>query len=312
MYLQYYGLRERPFDVSPDPRFLFLSTAHREALMHLRYGLTGRPGLTMLVGQAGTGKTTLVHAALHGANGRSSTIVHLSNPTLTRAEFYHYIATGFGFSPSAMASKSCFLQELEGALAARSAEQSVQALIVDEAQSLSDELLEEVRLLTNTQRAGRSIAVVLVGQPVLGGRLNDEGLLQLKQRVSLRCELPAFGRRDTAAYLAARVGIAGGRAESLFNRDAVVAIYEHSRGIPRAINVICDNALMSGFAASIKPIGESVIGEVCRDYDFAGPKSESRQVRLAVNAAESPEPRSDSMFSTFTRRFRPSEARSQR
>jgi general secretion pathway protein A len=312
MYLQYYGLRERPFDVSPDPRFLFLSTAHREALMHLRYGLTGRPGLTLLLGQAGTGKTTLVHAALHGANGRSSTIVHLSNPTLTRAEFYHYVATGFGFSPSAATSKSCFLQELEGALAARSAEQSVQALIVDEAQSSSDELLEEVRLLTNTQRGGRSIAVVLVGQPDLGGRLNQERLLQLKQRVSLRCELPVFGRRDTAAYLAARVGIAGGKAENMFSRDAVVAIYEHSRGIPRAINVICDNALMSGFAASIKPIGASVIGEVCRDYDFAGPKGDSRQVRLAVNAAERPEPRSESMFSTFTRRFRPPEARSQR
>ncbi len=304
MYQHYYGLRERPFDVSPDPRFLFLSTAHREALMHLRYGLTGRPGLTLLLGQAGTGKTTVVRVALQAANNRSSKIIHLANPTLTRSEFYHYLATGFGFTSSAAGSKSCFLQELERAIAARTAEQSVIALIVDEAQSLPHDLLEEIRLLTNTQSDGRSMAVALVGQPELAGRLNEDALRQLKQRVSLRCELPAFGLRDTAAYISARVGIAGGRAENMFNRDAVVAIHEHSKGIPRAISVICDNALLSGYAAAIKPIGRDLIHEVCRDFDLlTGPPSANAPPARPAADAQIPESRSVSMFGAFTRRF---------
>ncbi len=290
MYERYYGLRERPFDLSPNPRFLFLSKGHREALMHLRYGLTGRPGVTVLVGEAGTGKTTLVRAALQAANGHNATIVHLSNPTLTRREFYEYIASGFGFGHEAMTSKSAFLRELERALATRAAAGGILALVVDEAQSLPHELLEEVRLLTNTESSGQSVAVALVGQPELAGRLDDLQLRQLKQRVALRCTLPPLDLRDTAAYIAARVCVAGGNAEALFERDAVIAIHEHSRGIPRVTSVICDNALVSGFAADAKPIGRDLILEVCRDFALeplaaeAGPGSTS-QVPAEVAAA---------------------------
>src|SRR5262249_6732106 len=162
----YYGLQERPFDLSPNPRFLFLSKGHREALTHLRYGLTGRPGLTLLLGEAGTGKTTLVRAALHPAGAQSSSIVHLSNPTLTRTEFFEYLASGFGSGREAGASKTMFLRELERTLGARARDNGVLALVVDEAQSLPHELLEEIRLLTNTETpSGRSVAVALVGQP---------------------------------------------------------------------------------------------------------------------------------------------------
>jgi general secretion pathway protein A len=268
MYEQYYGLRERPFDLSPNPRFLFLSKGHREALLHLRYGLTGRPGVTVLLGEAGTGKTTLVRAALQGANGHNATIVHLSNPTLTRQEFYEYIASGFAFGLEAAASKSAFLRELERVLAARATDGGVLALIVDEAQSLPHELLEEIRLLTNTESNSRSVAVALVGQPELAARLNEPQLRQLKQRVALRCELPALDLRDTAAYIVARVRIAGGNADTLFTRDAVIAIHEHSRGIPRLTSVICDNALVSGFASDVKPVGRELILEVCRDFEL--------------------------------------------
>src|SRR6476646_5572610 len=156
MYEDYYGVRERPFELSPNPRFLYLSKGHREALMHLRYGLTGRPGVTVLLGEAGTGKTTLVRAALHEAAGPRATIVHLSNPTLTRSEFYEYLAAGFGFSAEAAVSKTTFLRELERGLAERAAAGGVLALIVDEAQSLPHELLEEIRLLTNTDGGGRT------------------------------------------------------------------------------------------------------------------------------------------------------------
>src|SRR4029079_15166173 len=136
MYEQYYGLRERPFDLSPNPRFLFLSKGHKEALTHLRYGLSGRPGLTVLVGEAGTGKTTLVRAALQSVGNGDSKVVHLSNPTLTRSEFYEYLASGYGFGKEAAESKTSFIRELSSALTAAAAKNGVLALVVDEAQSI--------------------------------------------------------------------------------------------------------------------------------------------------------------------------------
>jgi general secretion pathway protein A len=269
MYEQYYGLRERPFDLSPNPRFLFLSKRHAEALAHLRYGLTGRPGVTVLIGEAGTGKTTLVMAALQPTNGTSPSrkIVRLSNPTLTRTEFYEYLSAGYGFSPAAALSKTRFLEELGESLG--SAEQSVTALVVDEAQSLPHELLEEVRLLTNVEgKTGRSLTVILAGQPELAGRLNEERLRQLKQRVALRCELSPLDLQETAAYISTRVRVAGGSPELLFTRDAVALIADYSRGIPRTVSVICDNALVSGFAADLKPVGRDIVLEVCRDFGY--------------------------------------------
>jgi type II secretory pathway predicted ATPase ExeA len=293
MYEQYYGLRERPFDLSPNPRFLFLSKGHREALLHLRYGLTGRPGVTVLLGEAGTGKTTLVRAALQVANGHNATIVHLSNPTLTRQEFYEYIASGFAFGREAATSKTAFLRELERVLAARAADGGVLALIVDEAQSLPHELLEEIRLLTNTESNNRSVAVALVGQPELAARLNEPQLRQLKQRVALRCELPALDLRDTAAYISARVRVAGGNADLLFTRDAVIAIHEHSHGIPRLTSVICDNALVSGFASDVKPVGRELVLEVCRDFELGEkpPDAPEAQPQVAAKPAASADPR---------------------
>jgi len=287
MYEDYYGLRERPFDLSPNPRFLFLSKGHREALMHLRYGLAGRLGVTVLVGEAGTGKTTLVRAALQASSGQNATIVHLSNPTLTRQELYQYLASGFGLGEQAAASKSTFLHELERSLTTSG---GVLALIVDEAQSLPHELIEEIRLLTNTEMNGRSLAVALVGQPELAARLNEPRLRQLKQRVALRCELSPLDLRDTATYIAARVRVAGGNADGLFTRDAVIAVHEHSRGIPRLTSVICDNALVSGFAADVKPVGRDIILEVCRDFELQQPEAaaaEDRRPALAAADADS-------------------------
>jgi len=262
MYERYFGLQERPFDLSPNPRFLCFTPQHREALVHLQYGLAGRPGITMLVGEAGTGKTTLIRAALQAANG-ASTIVHLSNPTLTRAEFFEYLAAGFELGADAGKSKVHFLRELDKALGDGLG--PMLALVVDEAQSVPYELLEEIRLLTNAEaKNGRSLAVALVGQPELARRLEEARLRQLKQRVVLRCELTALSLKDTASYISARIKTAGGEATRLFTRDAVVAIHQHAAGIPRVISVICDNALVNGFAADQKPVGASIVTEVCR------------------------------------------------
>lgn len=300
MYERYYGLQERPFDLSPNPRFLCFTAQHREAFVHLQYGLSGRPGITMLVGEAGTGKTTLIRAALQ-ASSPSSTIVHLSNPTLTREEFFEYLAAGFGFSPEAGRSKTHFLRELEAALNMDNDQEAVLALVVDEAQSVSYELLEEIRLLSNAEApCGRALAVALVGQPELAARLDERRLRQLKQRVVLRCELTPLTLKDTAAYISARVRTAGGEASRLFSRDAVIAIHEHSGGIPRVVSVICDNALVTGFATDRRPVGGSVIAEVSKELSLGGsPELEPAEVatapaRAAVQAREP-------MFSGFSR-----------
>jgi general secretion pathway protein A len=269
VYEAYFGLAERPFDLSPNPRFLFLSRRHNEALTNLRYGLSGKPGLTLIVGDAGTGKTTLVRAALqattNGSNGHR--VLHLSNPTLTRAEFYEYLATGFGFGVEAAQSKTRFLKQLEMTLETAGNDQPPVAVLVDEAQSLPHELLEEIRLLTNLQAGtGQSLMVALLGQPELAERLNEERLRQLKQRISLRCELGPLDLQETAAYIATRIRVAGGRPELIFTRDAISMIFEHSNGIPRTVNVICDNALIAGFATDSRPVGADMILEVCRDF----------------------------------------------
>jgi general secretion pathway protein A len=266
MYERFYGLQERPFDLSPNPRFLCFTPQHREALAHLEYGLAGRPGVTVLIGEAGTGKTTLVRKALQ-ATGGDATIVHLTNPTLTRAEFYEYIAASFGFSPEAGRSKIQFLRELEQALNNDLGPRL--ALVVDEAQSVPYELLEEIRLLTNAESTtGRSVAVILAGQPELARRLDEARLRQLKQRVILRCELTPLSLKDTASYISARIKTAGGEATQLFTRDAVIAIHQHSSGIPRVISVICDNALVNGFAADQKPVGANAVHEVCKSLSL--------------------------------------------
>ncbi|HUQ87461.1 MAG TPA: AAA family ATPase [Vicinamibacterales bacterium] len=301
MYESYYGLQERPFDLSPNPRFLCFTPQHREALAHLEYGLAGRPGVTVLVGEAGTGKTTLVRKALQAADG-GSTIIHLSNPTLTRAEFFEYLANGFGFSAEAGRSKIQFLHELEAAL--NNAAGPRLALIVDEAQSVPYELLEEIRLLTNAESAiGRSIAVVLVGQPELARRLDESRLRQLKQRVVLRCELTPLSLKDTAAYISARIKTAGGEAVRLFSRDAVVAIHQHSDGIPRVISVICDNALVNGFAADQKPVGAASVLEVCRSLSLLSatpaPPTSPAPPRAPETVAVEPQ---TAMFATVGRR----------
>lgn len=288
MYERYYGLQERPFDLSPNPRFLCYTPQHREALVHLQYGLAGRPGVTMLVGDAGTGKTTLVRAALQASNDASH-IVHLSNPTLTRTEFFACLAAGFGFSGAAARSKFQFLREL--GLALDTAGGPMLALVVDEAQSVPYELLEEIRLLTNAESAGgRSIAVALVGQPELALRLDEARLRQLKQRVVLRCELTPLSLKDTAAYISARVKTAGGEATRLFTRDAVVAIHHYSKGIPRVVSVICDNALVNGLAADQKPVGAAIIHEVSRTLSL-GAQAQTAQT-TPVQPPPSVEPES--------------------
>jgi general secretion pathway protein A len=267
MYEKFYGLRERPFDLTPNPRYLYLTGGHREALSNLQYGITGRKGITLLIGEAGTGKTTLVRAALDAVSGPAVRCVYLSNPVLTRDEFYEFLARKFELSAAAATSKARFLFELEATLLDRHRAGGMTALVIDEAQSLPRELLEEVRLLANFEtETDKLLPVVLAGQPELAARLEHDEMRQLKQRVALRCDLSALDVRETASYISGRIAIAGGNAARIFTREAVQVIYERSAGIPRTISVICDNALLTGFAAGVKPVGPPIVLEVCRDF----------------------------------------------
>jgi len=267
MYEKFYGLRECPFDLTPNPRYLYLTASHREALSNLQYGITGRKGMTLLIGEAGTGKTTIVRAALEAVAGPAVRCVYLSNPVLTRDEFYEFMAPKFGLSDRAASSKARFLSELEDSVVARHQSGGLTALVIDEAQSVPHELLEEVRLLANFETATEKLLpVVLAGQPELASRLEHEELRQLKQRVALRCDLAALDIHETAAYISGRIAIAGGDSARIFTREAVQTIFERSRGIPRTISVICDNALLTGFASGVKPVGSNIVLEVCRDF----------------------------------------------
>lgn len=269
MYESFYGLRELPFELTADPRFLFLTPRHREALSNLEYGLLSARALTVLVGEAGTGKTTLLRAVLESERCRNVRAIHVQNPTLKRHEFIEVLAEKFGLGPDAAVSKTSLLQQLEAVLRARRAAGEVLALVVDEAQSLSTELLEEIRLLANMETPTKKLLpLVLAGQPELAERLNEAGLRQLKQRIALRCEIAPLTLAETAAYIAARIRTAGCEAGKLFTREAVSLIHERSRGVARTISVICDNALLTGFALARKPVDRQIVLEVCRDFDL--------------------------------------------
>ncbi len=276
MYEPYYGLTDRPFELTANPRFLLLTPTHREALNTLDYGITARKGITLLIGEAGTGKTTIVRKALalkHAAGSGGTTadwFVYLNNPRLTRSEFLQLLAARFELGAEAAGSKAEFLHALEMTLRDRAEHRVLTVLLIDEAQSLPDELLEEVRLLTNIETDDdKLLQLVLSGQPELADRLNQPGLRQLKQRVALRCRLAPLTLRETAAYIAGRLRLAGGDAGRIFTRDAIVAVHLASAGVPRTVSVVCDNALLAGYAADECPVGAETVRSACRDLDLA-------------------------------------------
>jgi general secretion pathway protein A len=267
VYEQFYALERRPFDLTPDPRFLQLTPAHREALSHVEYALSGRVGLALLLGEPGTGKTTLLRAVRDRVPREADRVVTLDNPTLTRSELFELLNDEFQLGVRG-ASKARVLRALEAELTHRHAQGGTSALVVDEAQGLSDELLEEIRLLANIETPEvKLLSILLAAQPELSRRLNEPALRPLKQRIALRCALAPLTRSETAEYIAGRLRIAGGDPARTFTAEAVAAICAHAGGIPRAINVVCENALISGFALALRPVDRDVIVEVCRDLD---------------------------------------------
>lgn len=291
MYERYYGLRQRPFNLTSNPRYLLLTSAHAEALSSLQYGISSRLGIIVLVGEAGTGKTTVIRAAM-ASQPPGAQFVVMNNPLLSRTEFFQHLAQGFGLTDAAVGSKTRFLSELTQVLEESVLSGNQTALIVDEAHALPYEILEEIRLLANIETdEEKLLPVVLAGQPELGNRLNNPDLRQLKQRVALRCSLRALTLKETAAYIAGRIGVAGGDAANIFTGKAVQLIHRYSRGVPRTISVICDNALVTGFAADERPIDVGTVRDVCRDLDLTIPEPEmyQRAISPAASSGESPD-----------------------
>jgi len=321
MYQHFFGFHELPFELTPNPKYLFLTVRHREALSALEYGLSSAKAITVLIGEAGTGKTTLLQAAIESDRCRGVDKVHLNNPALTRSEFVELLARRFGLSRRAEESKATLLSELEQVLRERRSRGEIVALVIDEAQSLSAELLEEIRLLANIETPfEKLLPLVLAGQPELRDRLNEPGLRQLKQRVTLRCEIGLLTLDETASYIATRVATAGGDPARLFSREAIVLIHERSHGIPRLINVICDNALLTGFGIGRHTIDRTTVLEVTRDFDLAAPETQvaaegpgvdrkagtieytvtaAADARIAPDTAEAPERGSPRRFLFF-------------
>jgi general secretion pathway protein A len=269
MYERFYGLSDRPFDLTANPKFLFLSSKHEEALSVLLYALRAQKGVTLLIGEAGTGKSTLLRAALEAGRVPECRAVYLHNPSLSRNEFFEWLTAAIGLPREAATSKPKFLELFEAALRDRQHQGLASAIVIDEAQSLPDELLEELRLLANLETATRKlVSLVLTGQPELAVRLNQPHLRQLKQRVALRCVLAPLTREETFEYIATRLSVVGGDRDAIFTREALSMVFDRSAGIPRTISVICDNALLNGFALGRKPVDAAVVREASHDLDL--------------------------------------------
>ena len=268
MYKAFYKLTRSPFEITPDPSFLFATRTHNEALANLYYGVRQHKGFVVMTGEVGTGKTLLVRCLLHLLNRANVEYAYVYNTRLSPFEFLQYIAGDFGL-PASGKSKSELLLQLNAFLVDRHQKSLTTVLVVDEAHHLSVDVLEEIRLLTNLETAQRKLLqILLVGQPELDEKLDSFELRQLKQRIALRCHLQALNQDETKRYIERRLQLAGANAhaDTVFSADAITTIYQHSHGIPRLINTICENALILAYAKRTATVMADTIDEVASDF----------------------------------------------
>ncbi len=266
MYTKFYGFKEKPFEITPDPKFLYFGENHREALAYLTYAVRERKGFTVITGEVGTGKTTLIQTLLSRLDGNVRT-AFIFNPKLGSTDFLQYICEDLGLKGQ-MRSKGQYISSLHNFLLSCYSRNENVILIIDEAQNLDPELLEEVRLLTNLETPkAKLLQVILMGQPELDNVLNRQEFRQLKQRVSLRYHIQPLDKEETNAYLRKRLRMAGAVESNIFTPKALDEIYRYSKGIPRLINIVCDNALLTGYATDQKVIGDKIICEVISNLD---------------------------------------------
>jgi general secretion pathway protein A len=269
MYKAFYNLQRNPFEITPDPSFLFATKRHNEALAALYYAVRWRKGFVVLTGQVGTGKTLLLRCLLQLLKqSKDVAYAYLFNSRLSPTEFLQYVVSDFGL-PSAGKNKGQLLFDLCNFVVNRGLNKLTTVLIVDEAHHLSTEALEEVRLLTNLETAQHKLLqIVLVGQPELDDKLDSANMTQLKQRIAIRSHLEPLDSEETKGYIERRLQLVGANshAEALFPPNSIAAVYRHSRGVPRLINTICENALISAYAKQLRTVTPNIIDDVAEDF----------------------------------------------
>ena len=260
MYEEFYGFKEKPFSLTPDPKFLYLSTQHREVMEHLNFGILQKEGFILITGEVGTGKTTICRALINRLREKTP-IALLLNPFASEEELLRYILTDFGLTPFGQ-TRLELIEELNRFLLDNIAKGGICVLVIDEAQNLSFSILEQIRILSNleTEKA-KLLQIVLVGQEELREKLKLPKLRQLDQRVSVRYHLRPLSKEDTAKYIHHRLAVAGSHGKALFGDGAIREIYRFSQGTPRLVNLLCDRALLNGFVKGKQRITTSMIRE---------------------------------------------------
>lgn len=266
VYQQYYGMSEAPFDITPNPRFLFYSAKHREAYNHLLYGIRERRGFVQLTGEVGAGKTTLCRAMLEHLDDHYSTALIL-NPVMSADELMKAIALEFGLPVNGL-DRLDILTVINQFLLHQVEYGKEAVLIIDEAQDLTEDLLEQVRLLSNLETDNRKLLqIVLLGQPELRDRLNSPRLRQLRQRITVRYHLPPLSREEVDYYVKHRLHVSGANGTPYFTRMALWRVYRYSQGIPRLVNAICDKALLAGFVEQSQRIGFRLVRRAVHELE---------------------------------------------
>jgi general secretion pathway protein A len=285
LYQTHFGLSQAPFNITPDPSFLYLSASHREGLAQLSYGIRARKGFVVLTGEVGTGKTTLIHALLNDLNGSAQTALIFST-IVSPGDLLRSVCEEFGLvePKRPLGEIHDYLVSLNEFLLESYRKGENCALIIDEAQNLSAEVLESIRLLSNFETSkDKLLQILLVGQPELTVRLNSPDLRQLKQRVMLRHHLRVLSLQECCEYVSTRLKVAGAE-RPIFTPNALESIYSYSSGIPRIVNVLCDNALLTGYALGRKEVDIGIIREVAEDLNITtNPEARFRPIRQVVN-----------------------------
>jgi len=268
MYKEFFGLRANPFNVNPDPRYLFLTRHTEEALACLTYGIQSRKGFVLLTGEVGTGKTTLINKLLEWLRAQQVPTAFIFNSRMNVPQFLDYMMADFGI-PCDTKSKSQILLRLYHWLLERYRAGETAVLIVDEAQNLGDDVLEEIRMMTNLETSTEKLLqIVLVGQTELEIKLKQPNLRQLRQRLTLRAKTHPLTADESRAYIQQRLRIAGSNGQAIFDGEAMNAIHRYSNGIPRVVNLISEHCLVSAFVDQQKMVSVNIVDAVARDFDL--------------------------------------------
>jgi general secretion pathway protein A len=268
MYKRFFGLRENPFNVNPDPRYLFATKSVRESLAALTYGIQNRKGFVLLTGEVGTGKTTLVNRLLDWLREQRVATAFVFNSLLNARELLDFIMADFEI-PCKSRDKSQVLLTLNHWLLERYRAGGTAVVVVDEAQNLSFEVLEEIRLLTNLETSTEKLLqIVLSGQPELDDKLRLPELRQLRQRFTLRCRTCPLTLEETCDYVTERLHRAGAHTDPIFSTEAVHLVHQYSKGIPRLVNLLCEHSLIGAYVEHLRPIPARLVEEVAREFEL--------------------------------------------